>query len=164
MGWNIIIISGAQTGAERAALDFAIKNSMPHGGWCTKGRHCSTAADGVLDASYKLKETPTEEGLEVTEWKVRDSDATVVVTLGEKPTGDAQKSIRLAKKLKKPFLHLHRGVLAASEKFIAFTDKHSARRLHVTGTTESEEPGIYIWMDNLLQKINREVEMRNSGY
>ncbi len=51
------IVSGGQTGADRAALDFAIKNKIPHGGWVPKGR---LAEDGPLPAKYKVKEMPTD--------------------------------------------------------------------------------------------------------
>ncbi len=161
MSWNIIIISGGQTGADRAALDFAIKQGIPHGGWCPKGR---LALDGPLDAQYKLKETPAEEGPERTEWNVRDSDATVVFTLAEKATGGALATLRYAKKAKKPCLHLHRRILGTSEKLIAFTDKYSVKRLNVAGSTEADEPGIYAWVSALLQKATREMEMRSAGY
>jgi len=50
------IISGGQTGADRAALDFAIKHKIPHGGWVPKGR---IAEDGPLDKNYRLTEMPT---------------------------------------------------------------------------------------------------------
>ena len=50
------IISGGQTGADRAALDFAIKHKIPHGGWVPKGR---IAEDGPLDKKYRLTEMPT---------------------------------------------------------------------------------------------------------
>ena len=50
------IISGGQTGADRAALDFAIKHKIPHGGWVPKGR---IAEDGPLPAKYNLTEMPT---------------------------------------------------------------------------------------------------------
>jgi hypothetical protein len=49
------IISGGQTGADRAALDWAINNGMPHGGWCPKGR---AAEDGIIPERYHLEETP----------------------------------------------------------------------------------------------------------
>ena len=48
-------VSGGQTGADRAALDRAVKNGIPHGGWCPKDRR---AEDGPIDAKYQLKETP----------------------------------------------------------------------------------------------------------
>jgi hypothetical protein len=50
----IKIVSGGQTGADRAALDWAIKNGISHGGWCPKGRR---AEDGPIDAKFQLKET-----------------------------------------------------------------------------------------------------------
>jgi len=50
------IISGGQTGADRAALDMAIKLNIPHGGWCPKGH---LAEDGIIENSYKLSETPS---------------------------------------------------------------------------------------------------------
>ncbi len=50
------IVSGGQTGADRAALDFAIAHGIPHGGWCPQGR---LAEDGTIDARYRLKETPS---------------------------------------------------------------------------------------------------------
>ena len=135
MSWDIIIISGGQTGADRASLDWAIKHSVPHGGWCPKGRR---ADDGALDAKYQLKETPSEEYLERIEWNVRDADATVVFTLAAKATGGSQKTISLAKKLKKPCLHLHCGILAVSEKLVLFMEKHGVRRL--------------MWLDHLSRK------------
>ena len=51
------IISGVQTGADRAALDVAIKLDIPHGGWIPKGRKTE---DGTLPQKYKLQEMPTE--------------------------------------------------------------------------------------------------------
>jgi hypothetical protein len=43
------IVSGGQTGADRAALDWAISRGVPHGGWCAKGRK---AEDGPIPARY----------------------------------------------------------------------------------------------------------------
>ena len=46
------IVSGAQSGADRAALDFAIAHRIPHGGWCPRGRK---AEDGTIDPRYNLR-------------------------------------------------------------------------------------------------------------
>jgi hypothetical protein len=72
-----ILVSGGQTGADRAALDVAILHGFAHGGWCPKGR---LALDGVLGGQYQLRETPSARYLQRTEWNVRDTDATVVFT------------------------------------------------------------------------------------
>ena len=62
------IISGGQTGADRAALDFAIAHGIPHGGWCPAGRR---AEDGGLDPRYQLKETPSSNYTQRTEYVVK---------------------------------------------------------------------------------------------
>lgn len=155
MELKIVIISGGQTGAHRAALDWAIKHNLPHGGWCPKGR---VALDGPLDEKYQLKETTTEEYLERTEWNVRDSDATVVFTLAPKATGGAQKTLTFARKHKKPFLHLHKGILAASEKLNVFMEKHRVKRLNVAGSRECKEPGLYAWVMESLDKAKANIE------
>lgn len=154
---KFIIISGGQTGAERASLNWAIKHSIPHGGWCPKGRNVD---DGPLNTNYLLKETPSEENLERTEWNVRDADASVVFTLAAKAAGGSQKTISLARKLKKPYLHLNRGILAVSEKLIVFLEKHNVKRLNVAGSLESEEPGIYDWLTASLEKAKATMEKR----
>ncbi len=58
------VISGGQTGADRAALDWAIANGVPHGGWCPKGRK---AEDGPIAAKYARQETPSAAYLQRTE-------------------------------------------------------------------------------------------------
>ena len=52
------IVSGGQTGADRAALDFAIKFNIPHSGWITKGRRTES---GPLPVFYNLKEMETRD-------------------------------------------------------------------------------------------------------
>lgn len=73
------IISGGQTGADRAALDAAIKLEIPHGGWVPKGRK---AEDGVIPEKYQLQEMPTAKYPERTENNVLHSDATLILTHG----------------------------------------------------------------------------------
>jgi hypothetical protein len=70
------ILSGGQTGVDRAALDFAIARQIPHGGWCPAGRR---AADGVLDARYQLMETESSGYRQRTKRNVLDADATLII-------------------------------------------------------------------------------------
>src|SRR5215510_967319 len=99
------LVSGGQTGADRAALDWAIAWQIPHGGWCPLGR---LAEDGPIAAKYQLKETPTADYAERTLWNVRDSDGTVILTIAKELTGGSQATAHFARQLRKPCLHLSR--------------------------------------------------------
>src|SRR5271165_5702183 len=72
------IVSGGQSGADRAALDWALSHNLPCGGWSPKGRK---AEDGPINAKYPLKESSSGSYLQRTEWNVRDSDATILSRL-----------------------------------------------------------------------------------
>lgn len=157
MPFKISIITSSRIGADRAALDWALANEMPHGGWCPAGM---LAGDEPLDPKYRLKETATEAPLESVESNVRDSDATVVFTLGPKATGPAQKAVSYSKKQKKPVLHVHRAVLGASERVVEFLDKHYIRRLHVTGTAETEEAGVGGFVTMTLDRVKSTIDRR----
>jgi hypothetical protein len=74
------IVSGGQTGADRAALDFAIKNSISHGGWIPKGR---ITEDGTLSDHYQLQEMKTRSYVKRTEQNVIDSDGTLILSHGK---------------------------------------------------------------------------------
>ncbi len=138
----IKIISGGQTGADRAGLDVAIARGLPHGGWCPQGRK---AEDGPLAACYLLTETPTASYLVRTERNAADSDGTVIFTVGSL-SGGSKRTAEFAKKHGRPFLHLslvagHERV--AAEKLAGFIRTHGVARLNVAGSRESKAPGIH---------------------
>ena len=84
MGMVERMVSGGQSGADRAALDFAIEADIPHGGWCPRDR---LAEDGPIDARYRLDETPDRDYVQRTEWNVRDSEGTVIFSIAERLVG-----------------------------------------------------------------------------
>jgi hypothetical protein len=92
---RITIVSGGQTGADRAALAWALKHNLPCGGWCPKGRK---AEDGPIDSKYPLKETPSASYLQRTEWNVRDSDATVSFSIQPTLSGGSKRTMEFARK------------------------------------------------------------------
>src|SRR3990170_1498194 len=96
------IVSGGQTGADRAALDWAIRNGVPHGGWCPRGR---TAEDGVLPAKYELREAESLDYRWRTRQNVTDSDATLILNMGALDGGTLE-TAKLAKRFGKPHLIL----------------------------------------------------------
>jgi hypothetical protein len=89
------IVSGGQTGVDRAALDVAIERGMDWGGWCPKGGWAEdlTEPPGVLTRYPKLKETPLANPVQRTEWNVRDADATLV-GVPERPTPESNGASR----------------------------------------------------------------------
>jgi hypothetical protein len=99
------IVSGGQTGADQAALEWALKNGIPVGGWCPKGR---ITEDGTIPECFPLKETRSGSYPRRTEWNVRDSDATVIFTIRPNLSGGSLKTWNVAKKDGKPVLHLRR--------------------------------------------------------
>ena len=147
------IISGGQTGADRAALDFAIQHNIRHGGWCPRGR---LAEDGSIPAHYDLNETPSRTYSERTEWNVRDSDATVVFSIAPQPVGGTALTLAIARRLKKPCLHLARDAAGArtprefAERLLSFIKEHSVGRLNIAGPRASQEPGIAAFVGEVL--------------
>ena len=157
----ITIISGGQTGADRAALDFAIEYGMPHGGWCPRGR---IAEDGRISSRYALRETPSRRYSQRTEWNVRDSDATVVFTIAPATSGGTSLTLACARRLGKPALHLSRDALAATHgdaesaaaaasQLLALLNEYDVRALNVAGPRGSQEPEIANFVSSVLQAV-----------
>ena len=80
------IVSGGQTGVDRAALEVAIEHQIPIGGWCPRGRR---SEDGTIPTKFTLQETPTADYSQRTAWNVRDSDGTLLISCGELTGGTA---------------------------------------------------------------------------
>ncbi len=95
-----MLISGGQTGVDRAALDFALQSGIPCSGWCPAGRR---AEDGVIPAEYLLIEAGSALYQHRTRLNVRDSDATMIIT-GDCRSRGTSLTLDCCHKLKKPFL------------------------------------------------------------
>jgi hypothetical protein len=136
------IISGGQTGADRAALDWAINRGMPHGGWCPRGRK---AEDGVIDERYNLIETPSEDYRQRTEWNVRDSEATVVFSIQKELFGGTLLTAEFAEQHKKPLIHLCEQDEQSdhARRLRSFIEEFGVGVLNVAGPRASSEPGVY---------------------
>ena len=103
------IISGAQTGADRAALDAAIELGIPHGGWVPKGR---LAEDGVIPQKYHLEEMPTESYAHRTEQNVVASEGTLILAHGQLSGGSALTK-EFAEKHRRPCLNIDLNIIPA---------------------------------------------------
>lgn len=146
------IISGGQTGVDRAALDVAIERGMEWGGWCPKGGWAEDLAEppGLLVKYPKLKETPLSNPFQRTEWNVRDSDAALIITDGEglSTSIGTRRADRWAHKHGKPELVVDATDAQGSAHAAAWLDAQRKRfgsdmTLSIGGPRESEAPGIY---------------------
>jgi len=154
---KLTIVSGGQTGADRAALDFAIAHSIPHDGWCPNGR---LAEDGPIAPHYLLCETPTSGYAERTEWNVRDTDASVVFAIERPLRGGTKLTVDLARKHIKPCLTIVQQELPLwgssevtrqlAERLVDFIRKHDIRRLNVAGPRASQQPAIGMFVSSVL--------------
>ena len=114
----------------------------PCGGWCPLGR---LAEDGVIDARYPLRETPEPSPAQRTEWNIRDSDGTLIVSLVKRLVGGTRLTEELAKRLAKPCLVLSKtdgDLLILAKALRQFIAVNNIAVLHVAGPRESGESGV----------------------
>lgn len=146
------LVSGGQTGADRAALDVAIGRGLPYGGWCPAGGWAEdlTTAPGLLPAYPALEEAPSADPDVRTHWNVRDSDATLVVRNPEVPSPGTDLTIATAVAMGRPHL-----VTAgdATEVVDWLRGLGDLLTLHVAGPRESEQPGVYALTRSLLGEV-----------
>lgn len=133
------LISGGQTGVDRAALDVALEFGIRCGGWCPRGRK---AEDGPIDRKYPLWETPSAQYAVRTEWNVRVGDATLILTIGL-PTGGTALTKSLADDFGKPCLVVDLDQPAETATVHHWLAKHAVNVVNVAGPRESTSPGIY---------------------
>jgi hypothetical protein len=138
------IVSGGQTGADRAALDWAIAHGLAHGGWCPRGRR---AEDGRIPKRYTLEETPASVYSQRTRWNVRDSDGTLIICRAEHLTGGSGFTARCADELGKPWLHVLPGNEAALARWL---ECNRIKVLNVAGPRASSDPQIYRYARQVL--------------
>ena len=146
------IISGGQTGADRAALDTAIKFNMPHGGWVPAGRK---AEDGVIPPVYHMDEMPTDDYARRTEQNVRDAQATIIIARGPLEGGTLL-TRELALTLNKPLCHID---LDDMDEFQAammlqdFLRSYPVQVVNIAGPRASRDPGIYWSVKGILETL-----------
>jgi hypothetical protein len=143
------IVSGGQTGVDRAALDAALAAGMACGGWCPRGRR---AEDGEIPGIYPLTETVAKAYGARTRRNVEDSDGTLVLAWGGAPTGGTRLAVTHARRVGKPHLvvDLDRPSLAAIARWLA---GRGIRVVNVAGPRESSRPGSYAAARALMDEL-----------
>lgn len=147
------IVSGAQTGADRGALDAALELGIETGGWVPKGRK---AEDGVIPDSYpNLRETPGDDYETRTRWNVRDADATLILSHGAL-AGGSKFTESVARSLGKPVLHVDLSICGADEAVLSIRRWLSGLEgdtLNVAGPRASGDPDIHCVTHDLLGRL-----------
>jgi hypothetical protein len=133
-----MIVSGGQTGVDRAALDVAIAIGIGHGGWCPAGR---LSEDGSVPSRYELRETDSREYPARTEQNVIDSDATLILYEG-RLKGGTLLTQRICRRLDKPELSI-RVDPKNVEQVRAWLLATKPETLNVAGPRESTNNGIF---------------------
>lgn len=138
---KIKIISGGQSGVDRAALDFALKHTIKCGGWCPKGRK---AEDGTIDKKYPLKETTDTTYETRTKHNVRDSDGTLILFISAMDSG-TRFTFNIALEMNKPvvMINLSENRDASLQKVQNWIHFNHLEILNIAGPRESNNPGIY---------------------
>jgi hypothetical protein len=136
------IVSGGQTGVDRAALEFGRRAGIPIGGWCPAGGWAEDLVEppGVRALYPELQETPSADPSQRTEWNVRDSDATLVLTRGGVRSPGTTATVDVAARLERPHLVVDVGEPALVDGWLR--QLGSGLVLNIAGPRESQARGI----------------------
>jgi len=148
------IISGGQTGVDRAALDVAIRLGIAHGGWCPRGR---LAEDGRIPPCYELRESDSTEYPVRTEWNVLDADATLILCRG-RTSGGTELTRQLAQQHAKPCLVVNLDRPLDPAEVRQWLADHGVEVLNVAGPRQSQAPGIAAQAAEFLDAVFRDLD------
>ncbi len=159
MSFPLTIVSGGQTGADRAALDAALALGVPCGGHCPRGRR---AEDGSIPSRYPLLELPTASYPARTRRNIVNSDGTVVIAFGP-VTGGSGLTVDLCRTVGKPCLMIDADLATAGEAAVlmaVFLLRHRIATLNVAGPRASGQPGIYAFVFEAVSQLLRPAPRR----
>lgn len=141
----LYIVTGGQTGVDRAALDAALSLKLPVRGWCPLGR---LAEDGRIPDIYPLRETYSPDVIIRTEWNVRDSTGTFILTFTEELTGGTLATYQFTQQYHRPCFIIDAmkfnpdDYCQASNDLQQWIKLHQINILNIAGPRESDNPGI----------------------
>jgi len=157
----LTVISGGQTGADRAALEAAIATATPYGGWCPKGGWAEDLPQppGLLVLYPNLRETPSSEPDQRTDWNVRDSAALLVLVGqgGLAVSKGSQRAVRYAERLGRPAAIVDVTEPDAARQALVFLKPFRGDQICIAGPRESEVPGLQAKARSMLEFVLTEM-------
>ena len=143
------IVSGGQSGVDRAALDVALALCYACGSWCPKGRR---AEDGPIDDRYPLIETNSDRYIQRTRWNVRDFDGTLILLRGQ-AEGGTLKTIEFATRQRRPLCIIDLDTAPQPRRARRWIEENAISTLNAAGPRESKSPGIYADASRFLRRL-----------
>jgi hypothetical protein len=139
---KITIITGGQSGVDRAAMDFVLENpqlKIKCGGFCPKGRK---AEDGIIPQKYPLIECETDNYAVRTELNVKNSDGVLIIFKVKINDPGTTLTVELAKKHNKPLYlcNIKQNNINEIRKWIS---ENAINTLNIAGPRLSNDPEIY---------------------
>jgi len=153
------IISGGQTGVDRAALDVAFALGLPHGGFCPRGRR---AEDGPIPPHYPLEELDTDDYAIRTQRNVIEADATLIL-YRYRMTGGTLLTFNLAKKHSKPYRAIRLDRACDPQSLLQWIQNTPIHTLNVAGPRASTDPDVYELAATFLRELLNEVPRKRAG-
>ncbi len=142
------IRSGGQTGVDRGALDAARAAGVPIEGWCPAGGWAEDLPEGpgLLTDYPELRETPSPEPAQRTEWNVRDSDVTLIIGPDISPSSSTESpgttlTRDLASSLSRPSRTVGQRDIEDTVEWLR--NQGTELTVNIAGPRESEWPGAY---------------------
>jgi hypothetical protein len=143
------IVSDGQTGVDRAALDVAMELGFPVCGWCPLGR---LAEDGKIPDSYPLCETPSSHMGQRTQWNIRDTDTTLILSWGA-PTGGTLLTLNTCRRTQKLYAHLDLTRSPDPQITADWIQYTRIQSLNVAGPRASKAPDAYQAASDFLRAV-----------
>lgn len=147
---DLIIISGGQTGVDRAALDFAMEHNIMHGGFCPTGR---IAEDEKIPDHYSLIEIPESTYSYRTKLNIFQSDGTLIV-FSKEIMGGTLYTFKVCLEAETPVFLVDINIDNKNIKPInKWLKEYKVNIINIAGSRESECPGIFNHTKYLLNRL-----------
>ena len=151
---SFILISGGQSGVDRAALEFAHDEGISHGGWCPRDR---AAEDGAISERFLLRETVSADPAVRSMLNVMDSDGTVIFRANGSISPGTDLTAGFARLLERPLLELSddEDIGGTGDRFFEWMVRNRIETLNVAGPRKSEAPLAGAWVKSVLKRFFR---------